>query len=181
MRWIVSLDNGLARVSYLCGWIATVALILLLLNVFYDVVARYAFNDVSIGMQELEWHLYSIVFMLGVPYAMRTDGHVRVDVFYDRWGDRAKAWVNLVGSAVFAIPFALLIVWYGSGFTAESFELGETSGDPGGLAYRWLIKGLVPVAAVFMATSGLGMITKAIRVLVLGESYTSSKSGGGLA
>lgn len=181
MRWIISLDKGLARLSYICGWVATVAFILMLLNVFYDVLARYAFNDVSIGMQELEWHFYSIVFLLGIPYAMRTDGHVRVDVFYDRWSDRTKAWINLSGALVFAIPFAVLILWYGAGFTQESFDLGETSGDPGGLPYRWLIKGLVPFAAFFIATSGLGMATHALRVLVLGESYTSGGTQGGLA
>lgn len=181
MRWIILLDRGLARVSYICGWVATVAFFLMLANVFYDVVARYAFDEVSIGMQELEWHFYSIVFLLGIPYAMRTDGHVRVDVFYDRWGDRAKAWVNLLGALVFAIPFAILIVYYGWGFFVESYKLGETSGDPGGLAYRWLIKGLVPFSAIFMATSGLGMVTQAIRVLVLGESYSTSNTAGGLA
>ena len=59
MRWIIKLDEGLARLSNLYGWIACVAMILMAANVFYDVVARYAFNDVSISMQEMEWHLYS--------------------------------------------------------------------------------------------------------------------------
>lgn len=61
MRWLRLIDNGLGRIAYLCGWIASVAFILLTLNVFYDVVARYVFNNVSIGMQEMEWHLYSVV------------------------------------------------------------------------------------------------------------------------
>lgn len=181
MRWIIALDNGLAKLSYLCGWVASVALILMVLNVFYDVLARYAFNDVSIAMQEMEWHLYAVIFLLGIPFALRTDGHVRVDVFYDRWSDRTKAWVNLVGAVLFVVPFALLIAYYGYSFTVESYTLGEGSADPGGLPYRWIIKSLIPVSAVFMATSGLGMVTQAIRVLKLGESYTSDKSQGGLA
>lgn len=181
MRWIIALDRGLARISYLCGWVASLALILMLLNVFYDVVARYVFSNVSIGMQEMEWHLYAVVFLLGIPYALRTDGHVRVDVLYDRWSDPTKAWVNMIGAIVFVLPFAMLIATYGYGFAVESYQLGEGSGDPGGLPHRWIIKSVIPLSAVFMATSGLGMVTQAIRVLKLGESYTSGKSQGGLA
>ena len=181
MRWIIKLDDGLARLSIFCGWVACVAMILMAANVFYDVVARYAFNNVSIGMQEMEWHLYAAVFLLGIPYAMRTDGHVRVDVFYDRWEDPMKAWVNLIGALTLVIPFSMLIVYYGYSFVIESYSLGEGSGDPGGLQYRWLVKSLLPLSGFFMATSGLGMVTQAIRVLKLGESYTSDKIQGGLA
>ncbi len=181
MRWIIALDNGLGRLSYLCGWVASLAFVLMVFNVFLNVVSRYVFNEVSIGMQEMEWHLYAAVFLLGIPYAMRTDGHVRVDVFYDRWKDPMKAWVNLVGAVTLVIPFAMLIVYYGASFTVEAYTLGEGSADPGGLPYRWIIKGLLPLSGVFMASAGLGMVTQAIRVLKLGESYTSDKTQGALA
>lgn len=181
MRWIIALDNGLARLSYLCGWIASAAFLLMVFNILYDVIARYAFNDVSIGMQEMEWHLYAVVFLLGIPYAMRTDGHVRVDVLYDRWEDPMKAWVNIIGALILVLPFAFLIIYFGYSYTMEAYELGEGSGDPGGLPYRWIIKSLMPISGVFLATSGLGMVTQGIRVLKLGESYTSDKSQGGLA
>lgn len=181
MRWIVALDNGLARLSNYCGWVASLAFILMTLAVFFNVIARYVFNDVSIGMQEMEWHLYSAVFLLGIPYALRTDGHVRVDVFYDRRSDFFKAWVNLVGAVLLILPFAALIAWYGYDYALSAYAMGEGSGDPGGLPHRWIIKALIPFSAIFMATGGLGMVTKAIRVLRLGESYTTSGSAGGLA
>lgn len=181
MRWIVKLDNGLARLSNICGWIACVALILMLFNVFYDVITRYVFNDVSIGMQEMEWHLYSVVFLLGIPYALRTDGHVRVDVFYQGRSDRFKAIINLVGALAFVIPFAALIATYGYSFTLESYNLGESSGDPGGLPYRWIIKSVIPLSAFFIATSGLGMVTYALRVLAGEQSYHDENSKEGLA
>ncbi|OEY65700.1 TRAP transporter small permease subunit [Marinobacter sp. X15-166B] len=181
MYWIIKLDNGLARLSTFCGWFACAAMLLMLFNVFYDVVARYLFNDVSIAMQEMEWHLYATVFLLGIPYALRTDGHVRVDVFYDRWTSPTKAWINLVGGLCFVIPFAWLIGYYGYGFTLESYALQEGSGDPGGLPYRWIIKSLIPISAAFIATSGLGMATYAIRVLSGEKTYDSETSKGGLA
>ncbi|MDC0662373.1 TRAP transporter small permease subunit [Marinobacter sp. SS21] len=181
MRWIITLDKGLARLSTICGWVACLALVLMLVNVFYDVITRYVFNDVSIGMQELEWHFYSVVFLLGIPYALRTDGHVRVDVFYASRSNQFKAWVNLVGAFVFIIPFAFLIGVYGYSFALESYNLGESSGDPGGLPYRWIIKALIPFSAVFTATSGLGMATYAIRVLQGDETYRDENSKEGLA
>ena len=181
MRWIIILDEGLARLSNLCGWVACVAMILMAANVFYDVVSRYAFNEVSIGMQEMEWHLYSVVFMLGVPYAMRTDGHVRVDVLYTKWTNKTKAWVNLIGALIFVIPFAYLIGIFGYDYTLDSYNLGESSGDPGGLSHRWIIKSVIPITAFFIAVAGLNMVTFALRVMSGEKSYEVEHSGGGLA
>ncbi|MCK0105210.1 TRAP transporter small permease subunit [Marinobacter sp. S0848L] len=181
MRWIIKLDEGLAWLSKLCGWIACVAMILMAANVFYDVVARYVFSDVSIGMQEMEWHLYSVVFLLGIPYALRTDGHVRVDVFYTNWKQKNKAWINLIGALIFVIPFAYLIGVYGYSFAVDAYEMGEGSGDPGGLPHRWIIKSVIPISAIFMGTAGLNMATYAIRVLAGDKSYENENSAGGLA
>jgi TRAP-type mannitol/chloroaromatic compound transport system permease small subunit len=145
------------------------------------VVSRYAFNEVSIGMQEMEWHLYSVVFLFGIPYAMRTDGHVRVDVFYTNWSSKAKAWVNLVGALIFVIPFAYLIAFYGYSYAMDAYTMGEGSGDPGGLPYRYIIKSVIPLSAFFIATSGLGMVTFALRVMSGEKSYEAEHGAGGLA
>jgi TRAP-type mannitol/chloroaromatic compound transport system permease small subunit len=181
MRWIIKLDEWLATASKVCGWVACGAMILMAINVFYDVVARYAFNSVSIGLQEMEWHLYSVVFLLGIPYALRTDGHVRVDVLYTKWGQKTKAWVNLVGAIIFVIPFAYLIATYGYDFALDSYNMGEGSGDPGGLPYRWIIKSVIPLTAFFIGTAGLNMVTFAIRVLAGDKSYEVEHSAEGLA
>ncbi len=171
MPIILFIDRCCRQITLACGWLACLAMILLLLNVFYDVIMRYAFNDVSIGMQELEWHLFAVVFLLGTPYAMQKDGHVRVDILYDNWSDLSKAWVNLIGALVFVMPFIVLVSWYGYDFAKESYELGEGSGDPGGLPHRWIIKSSIPISFALMGLAGLGMITQALRVLVGGESY----------
>ena len=165
------------RISQLCGVLATAAMIVLLLNVFYDVVMRYAFNDVSIGMQELEWHLFSSMFLLGIPYAMQGNTHVRVDIFYDRWSDPHKAWVNLFGSFLFVLPFISIVAYYSISFAYEAYEMGEGSGDPGGLPYRWIIKSIIPASFILMGLASLGMITQALRVLVGHESYPVKESG----
>ncbi len=78
------------------------------MNVVYDVVMRYVFNDVSIAFQEMEWHLFSAVFLLGVPYAIKAGGHVRVDVFYERLSIKAQAIIDLLGTFCFSFPILLI-------------------------------------------------------------------------
>jgi len=159
---LLRLEQWINQFSDLLGKMAGVLLVLLLFNVFYDVVMRYMFNDVSIGMQELEWHLYSTIFLLGVSYAIRHDGHVRVDLIYERLSVKRQAWVDLMGCLIFLLPFTLLVFYYGLGFVAESWDMSERSGDPGGLLYRWAIKSMIPIAFLSMAISGIGMVLHSI-------------------
>lgn len=159
------IESVINNFSNVLGKITALLFILLLLNVFYDVIMRYIFNDVSIGMQELEWHLYAAIFMLGIPYALYKEGHVRVDIIYDNLNVRKQAWIDLLGTLILLIPFTLLVAKYGIDFTIESFKLGERSGDPGGLEFRWLIKAVIPFAFISIFISGIGMLLKSINIL----------------
>ena len=164
----MSLNRIEAAINYFSeylGKFAAILFILLLLNVFYDVIMRYLFNDVSIGMQELEWHLYSAIFMLAIPYTLYKNGHVRVDIIYDNLSQRKQAWIDLFGTLFLLIPFTVLVAKYGIDFTLESYELGERSGDPGGLLYRWIIKAVIPFSFIAISISGIGLILKSIITL----------------
>ena len=163
--FLIHLERGIARFSNLLGVVSTVLFLILLCNVFYDVLMRYAFNDVSIGMQELEWHLDAAIFLLGIPYGIQHGGHVRVDLIYENLSIRGKAWIDLCGCVFFLLHFTLLVGYYGIGFSYEAFTLGETSGDPGGLPYRWIIKAVIPFAFFSMTISGLGMMIRCINAL----------------
>lgn len=173
--FLVKTEYLINRFSEFLGKFTAILFILLLLNVFYDVIMRYLFNDVSIGMQELEWHLYAAIFMLGIPYSLYKDGHVRVDIIYDRISSRKQAWIDLLGTLFLLIPFSILVIKYGIDFTKESYELGERSGDPGGLPYRWLIKSVIPVAFITISISGLGLMLKSINTL---RNHAASESKG---
>ncbi len=166
MRSLIMMERIINRTADALGWIASTLFLLLMANVFYDVVMRYAFNSVSIALQEMEWHLFSAVFMLGVPYAIKAGGHVRVDVLYERWSEKTQAIVDLFGTIVFLIPFAVLVIYYGIDFAREAFELGESSGDPGGLPHRWIIKALIPLSFFFMALTGVGMLLHSLNRLI---------------
>lgn len=162
---LLKLEKAIDKFSDWLGAIAATLFILLLLNVFYDVVMRYLFNNVSIGMQELEWHLYATIFLLGVPYALKTGGHVRVDLIYEGLDIKKRAWIDVAGVLILLLPFTLLVMWYGIGFTIESYTLGETSGDPGGLPYRWIIKSMIPFSFFCMAVSGIGLLLRSINTI----------------
>jgi len=163
--FLLRLERAINGFSDLLGKIAALLFVLMLFNVFYDVIMRYLFNDVSIGMQELEWHLFAAMFMLGVPYTLRVGGHVRVDLIYERLSGHKKAWIDLLGSLFLLLPFALLVAWYGVDFAREAFELGETSGDPGGLSHRWIIKAVIPFTFFAIAISGVGLMLRSINTL----------------
>ncbi|MGL1042948.1 TRAP transporter small permease subunit [Vibrio vulnificus] len=166
MRNLIYIERLFNRFGDLLGWLSSVLFILLLANVVYDVVMRYVFNDVSIAFQEMEWHLFSAVFLLGIPFALKSGGHVRVDLFYERLSHRAQAIIDLLGTIFFLFPFCLLVAWFGIDFAKESYALGETSGDPGGLPYRWVIKAIIPLSFLFMAIGGVGLLLHSLNKIV---------------
>lgn len=162
---LISLERIIRRLTLGMGYLAALLLIGLLLNVFYDVVMRYLLNDVSIAMQELEWHLYATVFLLGIAYTLQTDGHVRVDLIYERLNPQHQAWINLLGTLLFVWPFCIVVIYYGIEFAQSAYQIGEISGDPGGLPHRWLIKSMISLALGCVLLSSLGTVLRAIQQL----------------
>lgn len=147
------------------GVLIAIVMLMMLFTIFYDVVMRYLFNDVSIGMQELEWHLFSCVFLFGVGYSLKENAHVRVDIFYENLSTKAQAVINILGTLIFLIPFCALVIYYGIDFVKESYQLNETSADPGGLPYRWLIKAAIPASFSFTILCGFYVILDQIDLL----------------
>jgi TRAP-type mannitol/chloroaromatic compound transport system permease small subunit len=158
------IERIIDRFSNITGWIAAGLLFVMLVNVFYDAIMRYFFRSGSIALQELEWHIFSVVFLFGISYALKEDGHVRVDVFYDRFSPRWKAIVNIAGTFIFLIPLALLIIDGSTWFVNEAYEMNEISGDPGGLTRRYLIKAVIPVSFVFLTVSACGFVVRNLRI-----------------
>jgi len=161
---LLRLENFFNRFSDVMGWIAGVLNLLMLINVFYDAIMRYFFKTGSIAMQEMEWHLFAMVFLFGIAYALKEDGHVRVDVLYDRFSPRWKAIVNIGGTLLLLLPLSLLVIEGSVWYVTEAFTSGEVSGDPGGLPYRWLIKIVIPVSFIFLIVSATGFVIRNINI-----------------
>jgi len=161
---LIKIESLYDRFSVFLGNLTAGIMMLMLLNVFYDVVMRYLFKSGSIAMQEMEWHLFSVVLLIGISYALFKDGHVRVDLIYDNLSVKKQATINIVGSIIFLIPFSLLIAFGSIEFVLEAYNTNEISGDPGGLTHRWLIKALVPSSFFLLVFSTIGVIIKQINL-----------------
>ena len=163
---LLKIENLFHKFSNVLGKITTFTIILMILNVFYDVVMRYFFKHGSIAMQEMEWHLFSIIILVGISFTLNEDvnGHVRVDIIYDKLSYKRKAMINMVGSLLFILPLALVIGFDSIGNAREAFDMMEQSGDPGGLPYRWIVKTLIPVSFFILAISSLGYFVKNLNV-----------------
>jgi TRAP-type mannitol/chloroaromatic compound transport system permease small subunit len=161
---LLKLEKKFDRFSDLMGWIAGFLNLVMLLNVFYDSIMRYFFRTGSIAMQELEWHLFAIVFLFGMAYCLKEDGHVRVDILYDHFSPRWKAIVNIAGTLLFLIPLSVLIIEGSIWYVREAYTINEISGDPGGLTHRWLIKAVIPASFIFLIISAIGFILRNINI-----------------
>ncbi len=161
---LLKIETIIESVVDIVGKIASILLLLMIFNVFFDVIMRYFFRNSSVGMQEMEWHLFSIVILFGVSVALKDEGHVRVDFLYEKFSIRKKAIINILGTIFFLLPLALLVASGSWGFVMDSFSINEISEDPGGLTHRWIIKAMIPFSFVFLIFSAVGYVVKNINI-----------------
>ncbi|WP_029915510.1 TRAP transporter small permease subunit [Pelobacter seleniigenes] len=160
---IVRLIDGLnTRVGHFTSWLST----LLVVIVCYDVFTRYFLRKSSVAVQELEWHIFAVLFLIAAAYTLKEDSHVRVDVFYTLLPPRGQALINLFGCIVFLIPFSLLVIWTSQGFISMSWAIQETSPDPGGLPYRYLLKSMIPAGFVLVLLQGISLALRSFCTLI---------------
>ncbi|HEX9583402.1 MAG TPA: TRAP transporter small permease subunit [Gammaproteobacteria bacterium] len=140
-------------------WIALIAVIMV------NVTMRYAFGEGRVEFEEIQWHIYSVGFLFGLSYCLAADDHVRVDLLYERFGPKTKAWVELLGIVFLLAPFLVLVIWYAVPFVAYSFDISETSEAPGGLSRRWVIKSMLVVGFFLLAVAALSRLSRVCSLL----------------
>ena len=159
---ITKLSQLISACSEWSGKFVSWLVLVLVLLVSYDVSMRYLFSSGSIALQEMEWHLFAIIFLMGAAYTFKHDDHVRLDVFYQShfMNDYRRAWINLIGGIFMLMPFCLLIIYCAWPFVSLSYTSLEGSPDPGGLPYRWLLKIMIPASFTLLSLQGFGDILK---------------------
>ena len=135
----------------------------------FNSLARYASRFESLNLSsnvfiELQWYLFSIVFLLGGAYGLKHQVHVRVDVVYGSYSARAKAWIDLFGTVLFLLPFCLLMLWVTWPSVASSWSVWEQSPDPDGLP-RYPIKTVVLLAFFLLILQAVSEIVKQVAIL----------------
>ncbi|HCX21217.1 MAG: C4-dicarboxylate ABC transporter permease [Flammeovirgaceae bacterium] len=165
MTMIKFIDHINGRIGQLVSWLT----ILLVMVIIGDVLMRYLFSITSAASFELEWHLFATIFLLGAGWTLQQDRHVRVDVFYNSFSARSKAWINLGGTIVLLFPLCIVGITEGTQFAVNAFRLGEVSPDPGGLPFRFIIKSTIPVGFLLLLLQGISEALKSIVKIKGGE------------
>lgn len=139
------------------------------LTQFAVVILRYVFGLNFIFMQESITYMHGAVFLLAGGYALLTDDHVRVDIFYREAPARRKALIDFLGTYLLLFPVCLLLIWTSSAYVAQSWSVGEGSQEQSGIQGVFLLKSLIPAFAVLMAMAGFVIAGRAGEVLRGGD------------
>jgi TRAP-type mannitol/chloroaromatic compound transport system permease small subunit len=124
-----------------------------------NAMLRYGFNISSNAWLEIQWYLFGGMVMLGTANTLKTNQHVRVDVLYSHYSNRTRLWVDLLGGVLFLMPMVIMIGWLSWPMFLNSYVIGETSSNAGGLL-RWPVKLLVPLGFLLLALQGASEIIK---------------------
>jgi TRAP-type mannitol/chloroaromatic compound transport system permease small subunit len=139
------------------NWISWLWLVLMLI-ICINVTLRYLFSEGRVELEEWQWHLYSVGFLIGLSYAFQADAHIRIDVLSERLSQRTRAWLELYGILLGLLPFMMLVLIYGCAVCGyRVLALNEISQAPGGLSHRWMIKSAL--AAGFRAAAVGRLVT----------------------
>jgi TRAP-type mannitol/chloroaromatic compound transport system permease small subunit len=150
--FVSRIDRLVELIGVATSWLALVIVALMATNV----LLRYLFHSGTVWSQELEWHLLVPLILFGMSYALRHGEHVRVDILYAKFPDRAKDIVDLV-SAILAIAISVLVIWLSLHYVQQSYVIDEGSPDPGGIPHRYFIKGLIPVGFALLLLQSIAV------------------------
>jgi len=154
------IDALTERIGRVVIWLVLVATLISAGNA----LIRYLLGESSNAWLEIQWYLFGAMFLLGAGYTLKHNGHVRIDILYNRLGPRGQAWIDLAGGLLFLLPMAVLLAWLAWPMFHEAWLTHEMSPDAGGLL-RWPVKLLLPVGFALLALQGVAEVIKRIGVL----------------
>ncbi len=155
---LIRLATHMEKVSVFSGQAISWLTLAMVLTTFAIVVLRYGFSMGWVAMQESVIYMYALVFLIGIPYTLKQNGHVRVDIFYCNMSPRSKAWVNLLGILFLLIPVTLFIAWISWDYVAASWALKEQSGEAGGLPGVYLLKSSLLIMTLLLLIQGFSQL-----------------------
>ncbi len=158
------IDFGDSLIEQL-GNVLNVLMIALVCVVIVVVVGRYFFEIGSVALQELTTYLHATIFMLGISYTLKHDGHVRVDIFYRNFSKRSQALINVIGGLVFILPISIFIGWSSWDYVLASWSIMETSTENNGLPFIYLLKTVMLIMPSLLMIQGFISIIKNVTVL----------------
>ena len=165
MSQLLRLSGLIDRLNSVVGRAVTWLVLAMTLISSGNAVIRYTFNYSSNAWLEIQWYLFSAVFLLCSGYTLFHNEHIRIDVIAGRFSRRTQTWIEVIGGIFFLLPMACLILWLSWPIFVNSLVSGEMSSDAGGLI-RWPAKMLIPVGFALLALQGLSETIKRIGFLM---------------
>lgn len=163
MQYVISSIEALVR------WVgekSSYINLLLVLLICIDVFMRYVLSFTKTWVLELEWHLFALIFLLGAAYTLQEDQHVRVDLWYADRSQKYKAWVNILGSLIFLVPWCLILIRSSFNYATNSLAMMEGSANPGGLPYRFVIKYAITACFVLLLLQAICIIYRNMQTIM---------------
>ena len=173
-----ALTRALDRIVHAVGEVFHWIWIVLLAVIIINVVLRYVFSRGMIELEELQWYLYAVGWLIGLSYTFVSDDHVRVDILHEKLSYKGKLWFEMAGLVLLFLPFVLFVVIYAIPFVELSWETNERSTSANGLPARWLVKGFLLFSFVLLLLAGISRLLKVSASILLGAPAAPSKITG---
>ncbi|GGE08938.1 TRAP-type mannitol/chloroaromatic compound transport system, small permease component [Gemmobacter megaterium] len=164
MNALLALSRGIDRLNEIVGKIVMWAILVAILISAANALIRKIFSMSSNAWLEAQWYLFGAAFLLAAAYTLKQNEHIRIDIVYGMFSRRVQHWIDLVGHALFLLPFSLLMVYYLWPYTMKSIRSGEMSSNAGGLII-WPAKALLLVGFILLTIQAISEIIKKIAVM----------------
>jgi TRAP-type mannitol/chloroaromatic compound transport system permease small subunit len=176
LKGLLRLSRGIDWVNGRFGVIATWLVLIACLVSAGNAASRYLLSESSNGWLEAQWYMFAAMVMLGAPYTLRMNEHVRVDLLYGSLSERSRLWIDIIGGLLFLIPICTILIYFTWPWFVQSWNIHEMSPNAGGLV-RWPVKLLLPIGFGLMILQGLSEIIKRTAALVgvIDEEFTYEK------
>ena len=160
MQQLLALERFLSRIVMGIGRVGAWIAIPLMVIILFDVITRRFLVLGSTKLQEGEWHLHAMLFLLCMGFVFLKDGHVRIDLMRERMTSRTRNWIEFLGCLLFAIPYCMVLAWFSIDFVERSWDLNEASDSATGLPYRWAIKAFMPIGMFTLLLAGIVVLLR---------------------
>ena len=164
------LDWAILGIGNAGAWLIAVLIVAILVQV----VLRYLFQKSFVVLEEMQWHLYAVIIMLGLAYAFVKDSHIRLDIMHSRFSKPTREKIEIMGIVCLLWPMIFIFFMHSLNFVAESFRVGESSDAPMGLSCRWAIKSVIPIAFFLLFCASLARLIRAVTYLKNNKQGKSS-------
>lgn len=164
MRGLLTFSRAIDWLNAQFGVFANWLVLLSCLISAGNAASRYLFSGSSNAWLEIQWYMFAGMVLLGAPYTLKLNEHVRVDLVYGMVSERARIWIDIVGGFLFLLPICVILIYFTWPWFVESWQINEVSSNAGGLV-RWPVKLILPVGFALMALQGVSEIIKRIAAL----------------